>query len=150
MQNSCGNACYYRILMENKMSLSRSLFYVALSTLLLSGCNTSTEHLSGVKDSAIKTYNFEQNYRDIYNNIMETGERCSLSQNGFPKMVGELHTAERYGKISRSESSAGIVNYSLLIRIEQISTGSKLTIFSSKNPNADKIFRWAKGDQSCQ
>lgn len=135
------------------MSLSRTIPYLAMSAILLTGlltgCNTSTEHLASVKDNAVKTFHFEQGYREVYDNILKTGKRCSDGQSG-PKLVGELQAKDNYGKISRSTTSAGIISYSLLIRIEKISTGSKLTIFSSNNPGADKIFRWAKGDQSCE
>jgi hypothetical protein len=142
--------------MSKEPEFTRYLKVFGLILILLAGCSTTTKDLRDDKNTITKTFEYEEDYQEIYRKILESGKRCNeavLSKSASVNFDGKLFTELGYGELTYSITNYGFKNYYALIRIEKVETGSRMTVTSGNT--ADNTARielvriWAGGEYRC-
>jgi hypothetical protein len=129
---------------------------VGLTLILLAGCSTTTKDLRIDIKTLTKTFEYSENYQEIYRNILKGGKSCieSVNYNASTNFDGQLYSELGYGEIIMSVKGPALINYYLLIEIKKFETGSKMIINSgntiNNENNINRVLVWASGDERCQ
>jgi len=135
----------------------KSLKAIPIAALLgfsLSGCTSTTAEVDATGTPT--TQSFSENYQEIFRRTSSTAKRCfagNINAQASIAVDSEIYSELGYAEISMSLINWGYRDYYATARIEKAGTGSRMITRPGKSLGAsnyaEKLTKWATGDQSC-